>query len=300
MHNWDDMRFFLAVARAGSFSEAAQQLGVTHSTVSRRIAALEQRHGVRLLERHQHGCEVTAAGAAVIESLEAMEVAGMRASRVLMGRDTRLEGPLNLTMPHDIFDHLLAEPLAGFARDYPGIELSLHVGKGLRNLANREADMAVRITPAPPEYLVGRRVCRIQHGFYARRDRLPELTGAQQTPVVLWTDGKALPDWAPAHFPRPRVALRVDDLLSMYRAVAAGYGIARMPCFLPDALGDPQVVRLPLAQPPSDWGVWVLHHVDLRQTARIQRLRTFLIDELEQRRALFRGERSLTVGETSG
>ncbi len=292
MHNWDDLRYFLEVVRAGSFAGAAQALGVNHSTISRRVAALEARHGVHLLERTQQGYELSEAGAAIIESLEAMDAAQMQASRVLLGQDARLAGPLNVTLPHEVFDFLLVEPLARFSREYPDIELSLQVSRGLRNLANREADLAVRISPAPPDYLVGRRVVQIQHGFYARRDRLAEMLAAEHTPIILWTVDSTMPEWALDHFHKPRVVLKIDDLFAMYRAVAAGIGIARMPCFMADVLGEPTVGRLPIDLPRSDWGLWVLHHPDLRNTARIQRLKAVLTTELEQRQPLFHGETS--------
>jgi DNA-binding transcriptional LysR family regulator len=105
--------------------------------------------------------------------------------------------------------------------------------------------------------------------------------------LVLWSDEQQIPDWAKQHFPTAQVALRVDDLYSMYCAVKAGIGIAHMPCYEADLIADPEVIKLPHSVARSDWGVWVLSHVDLRKTARIQLCRKYLIDALKRKKELF-------------
>lgn len=285
MNDWDDIRFFLAVAREGSVSGAAKGLGVNHSTVSRRIQGLEQKHGVQLFNRQRDGYEMTEAAGSIYEQALAIESQSQQISRTLFGQDTRLEGPINLTMPHDIFEHCLADELALFRQEHPGIELNLMVAQGLRNLASREADLAIRLTPSPPDYLIGRQVARLKHALYAASTLdLNEPVG-----LVLWSGGDVIPGWAERYFPGATVALRVDDLSSMYAAVKAGFGVARMPCYMPESLNDSSVIRLPNPLPRSDWSVWVLNHVDLRKTIRVQRCRKFLISALERKQGLFEG-----------
>ena len=283
MNNWDDMRFFLAVAREGSISAASRVLEVNHTTVSRRIQSLEDRHGVRLFERTAEGYSMTEAGAEIFDLSIDLEKRNLAASRILFGQDQRLNGPVNLTMPHDIFEHVLTDDICEFTRLYPEIEINLQVAKGLKDLGRREADLAIRLTPNPPDYLVGQRVVDLQHAIYA-----PASTDLDSGPrLVLWSDEQQLPDWAKQHFPTAQVALRVDDLYSMYSAVEAGIGIAHMPCYEPDSIADPGVIKLPHSVARSDWGVWVLSHVDLRKTARIQLCRKFLIDALKRKKELF-------------
>ncbi len=289
MHNWDDFRYFLAVANLGSFSLAARKLGVNHSTVSRRIQVLEGKHGVRLFERTRTGYELTAAGVSIVEIAEQVNEQIAKASRVLLGQDARLEGKIKLTMPHDLFESCLVKPLQRFQSQNPSIELNLSVTPGLRDLANREADIAVRFTPKPPDYLVGKCITQIQHGLYARAD----LNLTRETPIILWGGNIEMPDWAIEHFVNPRFALRVDDLASMYAAVRAGFGVARMPCFFPDSMNDNSVARLPVALPRSDWGVWLLSHIDLRNTARINHCKAFLDQVLRDLVPLFTGQYSI-------
>ncbi len=288
MNNWDDMRYFLAVAREGSLSGAAKVLGVNHSTVSRRIAGLEETHGVRLFNRVRDGYEMSDGAYSIFEQAQAIEVQHQQISRTLFAQDSRLVGPINLTMPHDIFEYCLAPELAQFSKRHPEIELNLLVTKQVRNLASLEADLAIRLTPSPPEYLVGKKVATLQHGIYAAND----LNITEQIGLVVWRGESNIPNWAQEHFPMAYIALQVDDLTAMYAAVKAGFGIARMPCYLPDSLIEPGVKKLNIKIARSDWGVWVLNHVDLRKTARVQHCREFLLKALQNKQDLFEGLRS--------
>lgn len=288
MTNWDDIRYFLAVARCGNLSTAAKTLGVNHSTVSRRIQALEERHGVRLFERRPSGYEMNDAASSIYELALDLEAKNQQVFRHLFGQDNRLQGEINLTMPHDIFDYILSKDIATFKQRQPGILLNLFVAKGIKNLAAREADVAIRLTAEPPEYLIGKKVANLQHGIYAHAD----MDLSTQVSIITWSGESDLPAWAKEHYPNAKIAMRVDDLYSMYAAVKSGVGIARMPCYLPDVIGDSCVERLPINIPLSQWGVWVLSHVDLRNTAKVRCCREFLAQELQQRKSLFEGEES--------
>jgi len=288
MTNWDDIRYFLSVARCGNLSTAAKELGVNHSTVSRRIQALEERHGVRLFERLPSGYEMNVAASAIYELALELEAKNQQVFRQLFGQDNRLQGEINLTMPHDIFDYCLAEDLAEFKQLQPEILANLYVTKGVRNLAAREADVAIRLTAAPPDYLIGRKVANLHHGIYSHAN----MDFSKQVYIISWSSDLALPAWAKEQYPQAKTAMRVDDLYSMYAAVKAGVGIARMPCYLPDIIGDTSVKRLPIELPLSPWGVWVLSHVDLRHTAKVRCCREFLTERLLRRKALFEGNES--------
>ncbi|MCF2948049.1 LysR family transcriptional regulator [Paraglaciecola aquimarina] len=289
MHSWDDFKIFLSVAETGSYSASARKMGVNHSTISRRIQNLESAHGVKLFERTTKGYQLTDAGEAIFDVVLQASEATNQASRMLSGHDDRLEGEIKLTMPHEIFDRFLAKPLAQFCVDYPQIKINLGVKPGLKNIANREADLAVRITPEPPEYLIGRRVTYMQHGLYVNAHWAEKIkNGAQNVPLVLWPHIKGLPEWS-SHFSNPQVAMYVDDLSSMYEAVRAGMGVARMPCFYPDSVNDASVIRLPIEQDLSNWGIWLLNHVDLRYSARINKCKQLLALHLEKHIPLFLG-----------
>jgi DNA-binding transcriptional LysR family regulator len=285
MNNWDDIRFFLAVTREGSVSGAAKFLDVNHSTVTRRIQSIEKKNGVRLFTRQQDGYAMTEAAYMIVEQASAMENNSKQISRSLLGLDSRAEGPVNLTMPHDLFEFCLAEELADFQKNNPGIQLNLQVSQGLRDLAKLEADLAVRLTPNPPEYLIGRQISKLQHALYTKSS--VNLDGA--VGIITWSGATKVPAWASENFPEAYIALQVDDLSSMYAAVKAGFGVARMPCYMPDSHPENSILKLPISLPISDWGVWVLNHVDLSKTLRIKYCSDFLYKVLYDKRNLFEG-----------
>lgn len=284
MNDWDDIRFFLAVARCGNVTSAAKVLKVNHSTVSRRIRALEDKHGVRLFERISSGYKMTDAAADIYDLAIELEGRNSQISRQLFALDSRLQGKINLTMPHDILEFCLIDEIAKMHHLQPGIQLNLLVAKGLKNMATREADVAIRLTDTPPDYLIGKRVAGIQHGLYSAKKL------AKKPSIIVWSGDDSIPKWAQEHFPQANIVMQVDDLYSMYCAVKAGIGIARMPCYLPDAIADKQVKRLNIEVPRSSWGVWVLCHVDLRNTARVRYFRELLIEKLASKKELFEGQ----------
>jgi len=288
MTDWDDIRYFLAVARNGNVTGAAKVLSVNHSTVSRRIRSLEEKHGVRLFERIASGYEMTAAADNIYELALELENKNQQISRQLFGQDSRLQGEINLTMPHDILEHCLINDLALFREQQNNIQLNLSVSQGLKNLAAREADIAIRLTGTPPDYLIGKKVAQLQHGIYAPANK----TYTTKTPIIVFGSEKNIPHWAKIHFKNAEIAMKVDDLNAMYYAVKSGVGVARMPCYLPDVIADDKIQRLNIELPGSNWGVWVLSHVDLRNTARVRCCRDFLLNALQQQKPLFEGEHS--------
>src|ERR1700722_9781467 len=145
MIDWDDVRYFLAVAREGSVRAAAKGLGVNHSTVLRRIAQLEERLGVHMFEKLPFGYRLTVAGEEVLEFADQMEVSSHLLETRVFGRDQSVRGLLRVTLPPFLATHLLMPDLADFARMHPDIEMEIVSTGDVVNLTNREADVAIRI-----------------------------------------------------------------------------------------------------------------------------------------------------------
>lgn len=290
MHNlnWDDMRFFLALCREGTATGAGRSLGVNHTTVARRINALEKNLGARLFDHSRHGYEMTQAAENMFEHAHRMEEITQAIDRDVFGQDAELKGPLKLTVAHDVAERLVIPWLRDFRDTYPFINLDILTTTGLIDLAAREADIALRLTAKPPDYLVGREVLPMRHGVYGSADYLRKLNG--QANVVLFRGDPKQPEWVQQHFPGAEVAMRVDDVGSMALAVASHMGLARMPCYVGDT--QREVRRLDIELTPSTWGIWILSHVDLRSTARVRVAREFLIDVIEKQRDLILGEQS--------
>jgi len=283
--NWDDLRFFLALSREGTLSGAGKALAVKHTTVARRISALEEKLGSRLFDRLPSGYAMTQVAENLYPHALSMEELVQAADREVFGMDTQLKGTLKLTASYDVFTRLITPKLSQFTDQYPGIDIELLSSATLADLAGRQADIALRLTPKPPEYLVGREVLPLRHGVYASSKYLQTKRVTEK--LILWRAEREMPEWVSDHFSGARVVARTTEIMTMVDAVKNHMGLARMPCYVADA--ESSLRRIDVALAPSGWGVWVLSHVDLRSTARVRVCRDFLIDIIRQQRVLIEG-----------
>jgi DNA-binding transcriptional LysR family regulator len=290
---WDDLRYVLAVGRHGTLSAAARQLGVNHSTVFRRIGLVEERLGARLFERHRDGYTPTPAGdeaVALAERLEG-EVDGLE--QRLAGRDTRPSGTVRVTTTDTLLTEALGPLLASFRSAYPDIELELVVENRFLSLSRRDADVAIRPTTAPPETLIGRKVCAIATAIYGSAAYLAGAPPPGELAAHAWIapdDSLAyLPSarWLRRTLPGVRPALRANTLLGMLAAADAGVGLAALPCFLGDGTAGLRRVRAPLDELSTS--LWLLTHRDLRRVARVRAFMDFSDRELRRMSSIFEG-----------
>ena len=283
---WSDVKYYLAVMREGSVTQAGKSLGVNHTTVSRRIVAFEKKLNVRLFDRLPTGYKATEAADKIFNHALQMEESALSIDREILGGDNELRGSLRLTIETYVASRLLFPYLAEFRRRYPFIELQIKSSSDLSNLNFREADIAIRLTPSPPDNLVGKRICMMGHGIYASKDYLDNFIDIKSSKVdlVLWGSEQEKPVWSKASFVDSRVAVRVDTAGNMLAAIKGGLGLARLPCYL--AEGEEIIRQLPIALTPSSWGLWVLSHPDLRDTARVRVCREFLYDIFERQRGI--------------
>jgi len=291
---WDDLRIALAIARAGTLRGAARGLGVSHSTVLRRLSQLEARAGARLFERTPDRYEPTSAGQDVFDTAAELEEIVVALERRIEGLDLRLAGPLRVTLPDALLPSLL--PIfKRFGETYPEIDITLSVGATYLDLAQREADLALRIATEPPPELVGRRLAHVACGIYGSSHYAGFAGGRTMRHLakldwVGWptSDTTAFASWMLEHVPQARIALRVESMWAACEAVAAGLGVALLPCVVGDA--RPEWTRLRLC-PEIGAPLWILTHRDLRTTAKVRTLRAALSEAIESERALYEGRR---------
>ncbi|MEQ9172651.1 MAG: LysR family transcriptional regulator [Rhodospirillales bacterium] len=293
MRDWDDLRFFLAVARTGSLSGAAKALGVNHSTAFRRIEALEDRLGVRLFERHREGYALTLAGDEMRAAAERVDAEIDAMERRVTGRDLRLSGPLNVTTTDDLATCLLGPPLAAFQAAYPGIMLSVILDNQFFNLSKRQADVALRPTNAPPDTLVGRRIAGLAFAVYAARGRAPKGRGPKaltSRPWLMFDDSLshlAAAKWLAREQGDAVVALRSNNLLTLMTGAVQGMGLALLPCFMADPETALERVTGPVTE--AQTALWLLTHTDLRNTQRVRAFMDHMGDALAAQRGLLEG-----------
>jgi DNA-binding transcriptional LysR family regulator len=289
--DWDDLRYVLAVAQAGSLAGAARALGVNHTTVLRRVGAFEEALGLRLFERLPTGYALTAGGEELVAAARSIDGTVTALERKLAGRDLRLVGTLRLTTTDTLMASVLPPMLAAFRAEHPGIELEVSVSNQMANLTKRDADVAIRPATEPPETLVGRRVAGVAFAVYAAPALLPKADGDLAGALWVGPDdslaGTSVARWLRASLPSARVAVRCDSFVAMREAAAAGLGVVALPCYLGD--GSPHLRRAlpPLAGLATE--LWVLTHEDLRRTARVRAFTEHAAAALAARRDLFEG-----------
>lgn len=289
--DWDDIRHFLEVVRSGSATGAASRLGVNHTTVYRRISALEERLEKKLFERATNGWVITPVGERIVAYAESMAEEANNIERQVLADSHELRGPLRVTAP-DHAESLLLPVVRKFLARYPEVDLEIIATSDELDLAAREADVALRGTDAPPPNLVGKRIAQIALGVYA----CPSLAArartepdAEDLPCITWIgDGSSLPPWIEKNYPRTRRIYRTNSIRVMQSMAREGIGIACLAC----VLGDPDHIleRIPTQFIEPCMTMWVLSHVDLRTTARVRIFRDFLVAELEKQMPLIEGK----------
>ncbi|MBI5460914.1 MAG: LysR family transcriptional regulator [Gammaproteobacteria bacterium] len=284
--NWDDLRIFLAAARSGSLSAASRELDSNQPTVGRRIAALEQALGMRLIQRHSQGLTLTEEGRRILEIVEDMDRAATTLSRLPQGGHGTVSGTVRIAAPEGLAVRVLAPALSGFARSHPDIEIILEPSSASADLTRGEADIAVRLYRPGTQDLVVRRIRDMEFGLYASADYLlhhgvPATTAAvQQHRFIGYGEGlRDHPEnrWLEALIGTARFALRSDNTLTRLTAARAGMGIAVLPHLLTTGATLERV--LPDITPPPRT-IWLVVHRDLQHVARNRLVMEFLAETL--------------------
>ena len=272
--NWDDLKVLLALSREGSTRKAASTMGVSNTTVMRRLESLEDQIGGKLFDRTPDGYTPTALADQLLPTAKIVEHTLGEAERQVSGKDSELSGRVKLSLPAVPVTHI-SENVAEFAQKYPRIELDISVSDEPVDLARREADIAVRGLPKdkrPPKDIVGIKIGRISLGYYVHKELLSEAARGQRQLTCIRASHTVL---NLGDLPAPEtLGLEsrhlIDGLTPRMVAVTHKLGVAALPCFL--ATQHPDLILLP-GIPSAHWGyTWLLHHKDLRQSARIRAL----------------------------
>jgi len=289
---WSDLAVLLAVCRAGSLSGAARTLGQNHSTVFRRVNAIEDKTKVRFFERMPDGYKMTDAGRTAMAYAERVEAEMHALSREVLGQDLRLQGKVRVTAPEGFMGGLGPQLFAKFVRAHPEITIEAAGGLGAADLSKRDADLAIRATRNPPDASVGSAICDFRFACYASREfrehnldvPLAEQRWCSITGYLSWLVPHI---WKKVSQAEQQEVFSSRSTFAVLSALAAGMGVGMMPCYLGDA--DDRLVRMTPPFESLTLKLWLLTHQDLRHTARVKALLAFMRDELSARRALFEG-----------
>ncbi|PXW23322.1 LysR family transcriptional regulator [Paraburkholderia caballeronis] len=281
MADWENLRHFLAVARAGTLSGAARALHVDHATVSRRVAALEAELNVPLVERLPRSCRITAAGMQVFEQARLMEGAAFAIERQSQARQTTLLGRVTLSASPVLTSFFLAPRMADFQARYPGIQLSVTAEARQISLSRGEADIALRHARPTDASNVARRIGRMPFALYASRD-YPVLATPDHWRFIAYDERFAsMPQqhWLLGMAGGRAVGCELSDIGSHLVAVRSGAGVAGLPCFLGDAHAD--LVRLDHGESGFSRDIWLVTHRDLKRSTTVRAVMDYLAESFE-------------------
>ena len=300
---WNDLTVILAICRSGSLSGAARALGQNHSTIFRKINAIEDKTGVRFFERLPDGYAMTDAGNSAMRYAERIESEVHALSREVLGQDMRLQGKIRVTAPEGMTTQIIPAMLADFCRQHPEVSVEIAGGHGALDLTRREADVAIRATKKPPDASLGRNVCDFRFAIYSSPKYLKRNKGKPMHEQQ-WCMIPGVIEWlVPQVFKKKEQAERQvvfasNTTLAVINATAAGMGFTLMPCYMGDT--DKRLVRVGDPIEALTIELWILTHPDLRYTARVKALIAYLYDVLKKEADLFEGKRMKRNTQKSG
>jgi len=294
--DWSDLSIILAICRSGTLSGAANALDLNHSTVFRKINAIESKFGVRFFDRVASGYIMTEAGEIAMHSAERIDTEIHSLTRELMGKDLRLQGTIRVTAPEGLSLVLLNPMLADYNRLHPDIHIDLIVTGSALRLSRREADVAIRVTKKPPDISIGRRIGHFRFAIYASYKYLkenPQLSQEDNIDAYRWLLTDDSRDWFSSKFWKKLgnkniyTTFSSNSTMAILNACKNNMGVAPLPCFL----GDSQADLVRVIEPQDDFilDLWLLTHPDLRQTARVKSLMNFLQESFNSNKDLLEG-----------
>lgn len=275
-----DLEIILALHRGRTLARAAERLQVDASTVFRAIRRIEKDIGELLFDRGRHGYAATTLGRALAAHAERIEQQLEEARETAFNQDAEPSGLLRITLTETLFHTVLLPVLPRFSAAYPRIALELVTSNALANLGQREADIAIRVTNAPPEHLVGIRLGTMRSALWAGRDFLAAQPADRQVAEMDWI---ALDDslaehpsqlWRRTALPAVTPRYKVGNLLAVAGAVVNGLGVGVVP--LAVMRGHPHAEMIGAPLPELDIGLWVLAHPDTRYLGRMKAMFDFL------------------------
>src|SRR5262245_24807287 len=284
MHSvdWDALQVFLAVARAGRISTAARRLGVEHTTVSRRLSALEEELEVPLFYRTTTGYLLTPHGQNVLTSAETMETAAIAVAARAREGSAAIAGRVRLALVPEFASHWLAPRLEAFRALHPQIELQILVGTRQRDLSRGEAELAIQ-SPRPRHgNLIAVRIAKTTVGLYAAKSLIGnsrlwvrDVDSLRGLPLLVYTAPFQIlqqAKWFQPILLSGRVVLETNSSHTLLAAARAGVGVAVLPRFL--AGGEEGLV--PVSDNVADNDVWLITHPEFRRDPKVRATADFL------------------------
>lgn len=274
--DWNDLKFFLAVAEHKSIKKAAESLRVNHTTVMRRIDALEYRLECTLFVRSKGSVELTDVAEKMLDSVRAVSNQVVALERQLIGQSDRVSGDVLLTLPPFLATHLLFLHLPQFYKNYPGVNLQIAATNEFVDLSKRQADIAIRLSNNPEAHLnthlFGKKIADVQMARYTAVD------SKRAAPLIAWDNSVDFEKWMEkCDAADSAVRCVISEPLVQIHAVISGIGDAILPCFV----GDREKALRKAGNSFAGFEAWVVTHKDMRNAEHIKAVKEFIYGVFE-------------------
>jgi DNA-binding transcriptional LysR family regulator len=287
--DWDDLRFFLAVARLGKLSSAADRLGVDATTVGRRLRRLENALQQTLFEQTRERQVLTEAGERLLVAVESMDRSASSIQPSSPGGG--VSGLVRVSVSEGFGTWFVAHHLRSFTQAHPGVQIDLVASSGFLNPSRRETDVAILLARPSKGPLLSRKLSDYELRLYASRAYLEghggpirSLAELRSHPLIGYIPGyiyapelRYLDEIAPGL----ELRIRSSSINAQYRATASGAGVAVLPCFIGDA--DPELVRV-VREVRIQRSFWLVTHEETRRLARIEAFVDWLVATVRDHR----------------
>lgn len=294
MFDWNDLQYFLAVARQGSTLAAARTIARSQSTVHRRLGMLEDQLGRPLVKRHPTGYRLTPFGIAMLPFAEEVEQAILRFEQQQSSMERGEIGVIRLTCPEPIMSRITRSGLLDrFHTLHPELRVEFVMSDKYLDLAKGDADVALRSGDTDDGVLVGRKIADSIWAVYASRafveqhgkpDTVAQIGGFPVAGLDESMAGHRLSQWLAEVAPGAGIASRSNSILGLVLAIKSGLGLGALPIALGDAEADLVRILGPVPELARAWRI--LAHPDLRKTARVAAFFDFISGETEALRSI--------------
>jgi DNA-binding transcriptional LysR family regulator len=297
MYDWNDLRYFLELSRQGKLVRAAARLQVDHTTVSRRITALEKQLDVRLFDKSPRGYQLTDAGLRLLPLAEQIEIRSNQLYQDIAGKDARLGGTVRVAAPEALGSQVIAGRITEFREQHPDIEIELVAETRRTSLSKREADIAISFSRPESGRLIAWKLCDYRLRLYGSHDYLakyPPISAAEDLTrhgfVSYIDDLIEMPElrFFDNTIKNARVVFRSTNVSAQYNAILHGIGLGLVHCFM--AYREPRLQVILPEQISVERTYWLLVHEDLRQVARVDAVCRFLTRILSANNILMMGD----------
>ena len=290
--DWDGLRYFRAVASAGTLSGAARALRVEHTTVARRIDGLEAELGARLFLRNPRGYVLTRVGETLLESAAAMDEQLGRAIRLARGQDVEMEGAVRVATADALATHVVVPALPALRRAHPELRVEIVSDTRPHDLSRREADVALRLGVSSDDRLIVKKLGRLGFGVYAARNLAKKRIDERRASWVGFDETvgrQPHEEWLDEHVPDARIVVRANRQHTLVEAVRRGVGLGILPCLVADH--DPDLVRLRGPDEVFTRELSLHVHADLHRSRRVRAFMESIAAYVTSHAALIAGDR---------